>query len=211
MIGATLGSIGGMIAAITSDSISGSIASMAGGMFGMACFIRSVARGISVISINEPLENNPSGKLLEGIIESIDEFYSANLGQDIKRGLRESAQRGFFVGSRPPDGLHKVDVKDGNKTRHKLEPDPADSKSVQNVKRIFAMAMNDNGTKEIAKALNKDGLRTSTGARWTKTYVHKILNNEAYCGTLVLGGRPGHEAIHSGPGQSRKRMAGDSR
>lgn len=31
-----------------------------------------------------------------------------------------------------------------------------------------------------------------------KTYVHKILNNEAYCGTLVLGGRPGHNAIHSG-------------
>jgi site-specific DNA recombinase len=28
--------------------------------------------------------------------------------------------------------------------------------------------------------------------------VHKILNNEAYCGTLVLGGRPGHEAIRSG-------------
>jgi site-specific DNA recombinase len=54
------------------------------------------------------------------------------------------------------------------------------------------------GTKEIAKALNQEGLLTSTGLRWTKTYVHKILNNEAYCGVLVLGGRPGHKAVHSG-------------
>jgi DNA invertase Pin-like site-specific DNA recombinase len=164
-------------------------------------------RGIKVISINEPLENNPSGKLLEGIIESIDEFYSANLGQDIKRGLREAAERGFFVGSRPPDGFHKIDVVDGNKTRHKLEPDSPESNSVRIVKRIFATALQGNGTKEIAMALNKDGLRTSTGARWTKTYVHKILTNEAYCGTLVLGGRPGHKAIHSGEPPIRKENA----
>ena len=155
-------------------------------------------RGISVISINEPLENNPSGRLLEGIIESMDEFYSANLGEDIKRGLRESARRGFFVSGRPPYGMHKVAVRDGNKTRYKLAPDEEDSPSIMTVRRVFNMALNDLGTKEIAKALNRDGLRTSTGLLWTKTYIHKVLNNEAYCGTLVLGGRPGHEAIHSG-------------
>lgn len=81
--------------------------------------------GIDVVSINEPLEDNPSGKLLEGIIESIDEFYSANLGQDIKLGLREAAMRGFFVGRKPPDGYHKVVVMDGNKSRRKLEPGAA--------------------------------------------------------------------------------------
>ena len=36
-------------------------------------------RGIQIISINENLDDGPTGKLLEGIIESIDEFYSANL------------------------------------------------------------------------------------------------------------------------------------
>ncbi len=78
-------------------------------------------RGIKVISVTEPLEDSPSGKLLEGVLESIDEFYSANLGQDIKRGIREAARRGFFVGGRPPPGLHKVPVKDGPKTRYVLE------------------------------------------------------------------------------------------
>lgn len=40
-------------------------------------------KGIEVISINEPVDNSPTGRLLKGVIESIDEFYSANLGQDI--------------------------------------------------------------------------------------------------------------------------------
>lgn len=156
------------------------------------------SKGIRVISINEPLDDSPSGQLLEGVIESIDEFYSASLGQDIKRGMRENAGRGFFNGSRPPHGLHKVPVQDGAKTRYKLEPDPDDCVAVKVVRRMFSMAMQDIGTKEIAKVLNKEGFRTRNGKRWGKTTVHKILTNEAYCGTLVWAGRPGHPAIHSG-------------
>ncbi len=78
-------------------------------------------KGIKVISINEPLDNSPSGQLLEGIIESVDEFYSANLGQDIKRGMRENAERGYYSGGRAPYGLRRVPITDGVKTRYKLE------------------------------------------------------------------------------------------
>ena len=155
-------------------------------------------KGIEVISINEPVDDSPTGRLLEGVIESIDEFYSANLGQDIKRGLRENARRGFFNGSRPPYGFHKVAIRDGAKIRNKLEPDPKDSVSVRVVRRIFNMALNDMGCKEIAKTLNHEGARTSNSERWGKVTVHKVLTNEAYCGTLVWGGKPGHPAIHSG-------------
>jgi len=70
-------------------------------------------------------------ELLEGIIESVDEFYSANLGQDIRRGLRENASRGFYSIGRAPYGFHKVPVRDGAKTRYKLEPEPEDSISVK--------------------------------------------------------------------------------
>jgi DNA invertase Pin-like site-specific DNA recombinase len=61
-------------------------------------------QGIQVISMNEPVEDTPSGRLLEGIIEVIDEFYSANLSQDVVRGMRESASRGFYPGSPVPYG-----------------------------------------------------------------------------------------------------------
>jgi site-specific DNA recombinase len=154
-------------------------------------------KGIKVISINEPLDDSPSGQLLEGVIESIDEFYSANLGQDIKRGMRENAQRGFFNGSRPPYGLCRVPVQDGAKARYKLGPDTDDPVALKVVRRMFAMALQDVGCKEIAKVMNREGFRTANGQPWGKTTVHKILTNEAYCGTLVWGGRPGHPAIHS--------------
>ena len=156
------------------------------------------SKGIKVISMNEPLDDSPSGRLLEGVIECIDEFYSANLGQDVKRGMRENASRGFFNGNRPPYGLHKVAVQDSAKTRYKLEPDPDDSVAVRVIRRMFSMALQDAGCKEIARVMNREGFRTGNGQLWGKTTVHKILTNEAYCGTLVWGGRPGHPAIHSG-------------
>ena len=155
-------------------------------------------RGIKVISINEPLDDSPSGHLLEGVIETIDEFYSENLGEDIKRGMRENAARGFFNGSRTPYGYHKVDVVDGDKTRHRLEPDPESSPALQTVRRIFDLASKGMGCKAIAKILNSGGYYTGNQQPWGKTTVHKILTNEAYCGTLVWGGRPEHPAIRSG-------------
>lgn len=54
------------------------------------------------------------------------------------------------------------------------------------------------GCKEIAKALNKEGLRTAKGERWGRVTVHKILTNEAYCGTLIWGGKKGHPAARRG-------------
>ena len=36
-------------------------------------------RGIRVVSITEQADDSPTGKLLEEIIESVDEFYSENL------------------------------------------------------------------------------------------------------------------------------------
>lgn len=156
------------------------------------------SKGIKVVSINEPLDDSPSGKLLQGVIESIDEFYSANLRQDIKRGMRENAQRGFFNGSRPPYGFRKVIMKDGARTRYRLEPEPEGSVAVEVIRRTFDMALHDMGCKEIAKALTREGIRTGNGQLRGRTTVHKVLTNEAYCGTLVWAGRAGHTAIRSG-------------
>ncbi len=77
--------------------------------------------GIQVIAITELFEDTPTGRLLEAMIESLDEFYSANLGEEIVRGLRESASRGFYLHSRPPYGYRKVKVKDGGKERPRVE------------------------------------------------------------------------------------------
>ncbi len=38
-------------------------------------------RGIQVVSVSEPVDDSPTGQLLEGIIEVMDESYSLNLAQ----------------------------------------------------------------------------------------------------------------------------------
>ncbi len=142
--------------------------------------------GVQVISINEPVEDTPSGKLLEGIIEVIDEFYSANLSQDVLRGQRENASRGFYNGGRPPYGYVRVKVKDSATLRTKLEPDPKTEPITQ---RIFRECLTGKGLKAIARSLNGDGISSRTGKKWGATSIEKILHNEAYTGTMVWGRR----------------------
>ena len=141
-------------------------------------------RGIRVTSITEHADDTPTGKLMEAIIESVDEFYSENLAQEVVRGMREAASRGFWVTTGVPFGYRKVYVQDGPKKRPKLELDPpADAL----VRRIFTMALNGRTTLEITRDLNAEGIATPEGKRWLKTSVHRILSNETYTGALVWG------------------------
>jgi len=141
-------------------------------------------KGIQVISINEPFDDTPTGRLLEAIIESLDEFYSDNLGEEIVRGLRESASRGFYLHCRPPYGYCKYKVKDGNKDRPRLEVEPHRAQIVESIFRDIASGQ---GLTEIVKKLNGKGISGPVGKTWGKTILHKILTNEAYTGTLVWG------------------------
>ena len=146
-------------------------------------------RGISVISINEQLDESPAGHLLEGIIEVIDEFYSINLSQDTKRGMKENVSRGFYNGGSIPLGYKKVKVKVGAVEKSKLAPDESEAPIVQ---RIFRMAVEGKGGKEITKALNADGLRTRMGKHFSTTAINNILRNEVYTGTLVWRSKNGN-------------------
>ena len=141
-------------------------------------------RGIRVVSITEHADDTPTGKLMEAIIESVDEFYSENLAQEVARGMREAASRGFWVASHVPYGYRKVMVQDGAKKRPKLEPVEGEAGLVQ---RMFRMAESGRSVLDIVKTLNAEGIPSPRGKRWSKTPVHGILRNETYTGTLVWG------------------------
>ena len=132
----------------------------------------------------EQAEDTATGRLLEGIIESVDEFYSENLAQEVTRGMREAASRGFWVASRTPYGYNRVMAQDGAKKRPMLEPDP-DASLV--VKRIFDMAEAGTGMLQISKTLNDEGIPSPAGKLWSKNGIHFILRNEVYTGALVWG------------------------
>ena len=140
-------------------------------------------KGIRVVSITEQAEDNATGRLLEGIIESVDEFYSENLAQEVVRGMREAASRGFFLASNAPFGYKRVKVNDGGKERPTLEVDPA---AAPVVREIFEKSLRGSGLKEICKELNDRGI-TNRGRRWYKGTLHYVLRNEAYTGTAVWG------------------------
>ena len=140
-------------------------------------------KGIRVVSITEQAEDNATGRLLEGIIESVDEYYSENLGQEVTRGMREAASRGFFLGSKAPFGYTRVKVSDGVKERPTLEVDPM---AAPIVTEIFESSRRGNGLAEICKEVNGRGI-TNRGRRWQKNVVHYLLTNEAYTGTAVWG------------------------
>ena len=54
------------------------------------------------------------------------------------------------------------------------------------VRKIFNLALNDIGLLDIARILNKEGIRTRAGKKWEKTSIHWILTNHVYTGTLVF-------------------------
>ena len=141
-------------------------------------------RGIRVTSITEHADDSPTGKLMEAIIESVDEFYSENLAQEVLRGMREAASRGFWISSRAPYGYNRVMVQDGVKKRPRLEVN--DTEAVL-VRRMFQMADSGKTLLDITKTLNREGISSPNGKSWRKTTVYKLLTNEVYTGTVVWG------------------------
>lgn len=138
--------------------------------------------GIRVISLNEKTDDSPTGRLLESMIEAMDEFYSRNLAQDTKRGMKEAAQRGFFYGGYVPFGYKIIKVKDGGNDRSKLDIDPINAPTV---KRIFQLFLAGHGGVEISKTLNKAGTFKRSGKPWGNTDVYHILNNPTYVGDSI--------------------------
>jgi len=151
-------------------------------------------KGIRVVSITEHADDTPTGKLMEAIIESVDEFYSENLAEEVRRGMREAASRGFWMTTNAPYGYRRVYVQDGAKKRPRLELNPPHDALVR---RIFDLTLQGRTSLDILRTLNAEGIPSPNGKQWRKTTVHKILANEAYTGTLVWGlrSRDGQEPV----------------
>jgi site-specific DNA recombinase len=142
-------------------------------------------QGVQVISITEPSDNNsPTGRLMEAIIEDLDQFYSDNLGEEVTRGMRESVSRGFYLSSKAPYGYRKIRIKDGSRERTKLEIDPCQSQVVTS---IFNDILSGKGLIEIVRGLNQKGIASPKGKGWNKTGLYAIVNNEIYTGTFIWG------------------------
>ncbi len=116
-------------------------------------------------------EDSAEAVLMEGLLEAMAEFYSKQLKQNIKRGMKYNAEKGLYNG-------HKMlgYTVDGNK--HYII-DPATAPIVQ---RIFADYAAGKRLTEIVDELNNQGIRTSRGTKFTINSLRRILQNQSYTG-----------------------------
>jgi DNA invertase Pin-like site-specific DNA recombinase len=137
--------------------------------------------GVQLHSVTETLEDSASGKLVEGILASIAEFYSANLGQEIRKGMdQKAAQGGWPV--RAPFGYRNV-RRDGPGRRGEsvLEPDGQAPLVVWAFERY---ATGDLSLDRLTEALAEKGLRNRLGNPPGKSAVHRMLRNPVYAGVV---------------------------
>ena len=128
---------------------------------------------VDVVSVSEPLSDNPFGSLIERIIEWMDEYYSIRLSGEVLRGMKENAARGAFQGA-APFGYKTVD-----KTLI-IDPEKADI-----VRHVFNMYVNEKlSVFDIARYLNNLGFRTIRGNLFERRTVEYILKNPTYCGMI---------------------------
>ncbi len=128
--------------------------------------------GIEVISISEPVGDDKMSVLIEAMIEAMDEYYSINLAEEVKRGMTEKARRGGLQSS-PPFGYRAVD--------NTLIPEPSEAALVRE---IFSRFIAGDGTFSISKWLNSIGAVTHRGNAFENRTVEYILQNPAYIGKL---------------------------
>ena len=128
--------------------------------------------GIEVISVSENIGDDKMSVLIEAMIEAMDEYYSINLAEEVKRGMIEKVSRGEPV-SIPAFGYN---IKDKN-----YVPNPETSPIVAS---IFSDFLAGSGTREIAQKLNALDIRTSRGGLWENRTVEYILRNPVYIGKI---------------------------
>ena len=132
--------------------------------------------GVRVLSAKENITDDASGILIEGVLESMAEYYSAELSQKIKRGIAISASKCKFFGGSVPLGYKVNEQKD-----FIIDEDTAPI-----VRKVFEMFVAGYNYADLIRYLNERGIPTSTGGKWNKSSFHRIFSNRRYLGKYIF-------------------------
>lgn len=131
--------------------------------------------GVKVVYCKENFGDNAAGRLALRMMMSLNEFYSDNLSEDVKRGMIDGAQKCQVVGAIP------YGYKKGDDGRFAI-----DDATAPIVEEIFERILNGEAYMDIARSLNARGMKTAQGKPWGKGSFHGILQNERYTGTYLF-------------------------
>lgn len=129
---------------------------------------------VDVVSVSEPLPDGIIGKLIERILEWMDEYYSIRLSGEVMRGMTEKAIRGGYQAV-PPLGYDRV----------RGQAPTINESEAQIVRLIFRLFVDeDRSISSIARFLNIGGYPTKRGAHWSTTHLRYLLGNPFYIGKV---------------------------
>ena len=134
--------------------------------------------GVRVLSAKENITDDASGILIEGVLESMAEYYSAELSQKIKRGISISASKCKYFGGSVPLG-YKVDEQKHFIVNEETSPI---------VKQMFQMLASGYNYAQIARYMNERGIPTARGGKWNKNSFQSLFSNRRYLGKYIFHG-----------------------
>jgi len=140
-------------------------------------------KGIKLVSVSEPFDDNPIGHLLENIIASISEWYSANLGEEIKKANLAKLKRGEWP-HKPPVGYKSAQGENG---RVKHVPD---LKAAPLIRQAFELFLTGNcSLRTLSEEMHARGMKTRYGRIYSPESIKKVLMNRFYIGGLEWQGK----------------------
>lgn len=141
--------------------------------------------GVRVLSAMENITANAEGILMESLLEGMAEYYSAELAEKVKRGMRETALKCHVYGSIPY----------GYRSENKKFAIDEDKAKV--VRYIFSTyADGQTSIRNLLKYLHDNGIKNQKGNDFSKNSIQVMLSNPRYKGIYkyadieIPGGMP---------------------
>lgn len=141
--------------------------------------------GIRTIYAKEEFGNTAAGRFALRTMMNVNQFYSENMAEDIRRGLADNAQNCKVNGALP------LGYRKGVDGRYEI-----DEAEAEIVREIFNKVLKDVPFVDIADDLNARGIKTKKGTAWNKGSFHRMLTNTNYIGVyhysdvVIEGGVP---------------------
>ena len=129
--------------------------------------------GVTILSAMEQITDSPEGRMMETILEGFNQYFSEELMQKVKRGLRESWSKGNATGGRPPFGYDLINKKYIVNEYESAIVVEAFTKYAQGYKAIA-----------IAEHFKQCGYRRKNGQPVDDKYLYYIFHNKRYTGVV---------------------------
>lgn len=133
--------------------------------------------GVKVLSACENISDSAEGIILEAVLEASAEYYSVELAEKTKRGLKESALKANSTGGIIPVGYRIENKKLVIDERNKYVPEL-----------VFDLFVSGKSKTEICNALIDRGFKTVKGNNPKISTIDSILKNKKYMGMYHYNG-----------------------